>query len=99
MLDNMEHQRLENLRRVDRDAYETVTWLRENQHLFKGVVYEPIMTQINMKNIKDAVYLESIVSFNDMKVWMFLTAIIGLHFWLERLEIHMNYGKCFCLLS
>lgn len=69
-LENYENQRLETLRRIDKETYDAVLWLRENQHQFSGTVYEPIMTQINMKNLKDSVYLESIVSFNDMKAFV-----------------------------
>ena len=58
------------LQHIDGEAYEAVLWLRENQGLFSRIVYEPILTQIKMKNMKDATYLESNIDFNDMKAFV-----------------------------
>ena len=69
-LENIGNRRLENLRARDKNAYDAVMWLRENKGKFSGEICEPIMTQINMKNISDARYLESVISFNDMKAFV-----------------------------
>nr|XP_047139503.1 structural maintenance of chromosomes protein 5 isoform X1 [Hydra vulgaris] len=66
-LESADNLKLESLRRFDRGCYDAVLWLRSNQDKFSGKIYEPVMTQINMKNMKDAVYLESTISFNDFK--------------------------------
>lgn len=47
-LENVKQQRLEYLRRIDNDAYNAVLWLRNNKHLFKGEVYEPIMLEVSV---------------------------------------------------
>lgn len=46
-MENLKSQRLEILRRKDRDAYSAVLWLRENQHMFSGKVYEPILIEVS----------------------------------------------------
>ncbi|XP_057299997.1 structural maintenance of chromosomes protein 5-like [Hydractinia symbiolongicarpus] len=69
-LESSDNQRLETLRKIDKKAYDAVLWLRENKSKFIGTVYEPIMTQINMKDIKDSVYVESFIGFNDMKAFV-----------------------------
>lgn len=45
-LENVRQQRLEGLRRIDKHAYEAVLWLRENKHMFKGEVFEPMMLEV-----------------------------------------------------
>ncbi|XP_066922667.1 structural maintenance of chromosomes protein 5-like [Clytia hemisphaerica] len=69
-VDNVDHQKLETLRRVDSDTYNAVLWLRQNKQMFSGTVYEPIMTQINMHDMKNAFYLENAISFRDMKAFV-----------------------------
>jgi len=45
-VENVDSQKLEALRRIDRSTYDAVIWLRNNKHLFSGTVYEPIVTQV-----------------------------------------------------
>lgn len=59
--------RLQALRDRHKNTYMAVVWLRENKHLFKNTIHEPIMLQINMKNPSDAKFLENHISFNDMR--------------------------------
>jgi len=70
VLESTDNQKLESLRRCDKSSFDAVNWLRLNQDKFSGVVYEPIMTQINMKDMKNALYLESLIAFNDMKAFV-----------------------------
>jgi len=42
-LENVANQRLNNLKSFQRDTYNAVIWLRENRHLFKEEVFEPIV--------------------------------------------------------
>jgi len=57
-LENTQNQRLENLKREQRDTYNAVTWLREHRDLFKDEVYEPIVLTINVKNPRYANHIE-----------------------------------------
>uniref|UniRef100_A0A0L8G9B3 Structural maintenance of chromosomes protein 5 n=1 Tax=Octopus bimaculoides TaxID=37653 RepID=A0A0L8G9B3_OCTBM len=59
--------RLQALREKHKNTYMAVLWLRENSNIFKGAVHEPIMLNINMKNPSDAKFIESFVSFNDLR--------------------------------
>lgn len=58
-LNDLSNQRLELLRRRSRDAYEATIWLQQNQGRFKGKIYPPIMTQIDLLNATDAKYVEA----------------------------------------
>ncbi|CAI9735468.1 Hypothetical predicted protein [Octopus vulgaris] len=59
--------RLQTLREKHKNTYMAVLWLRENSNIFQGAVHEPIMLNINMKNPSDAKFIESFVSFNDLR--------------------------------
>ncbi|XP_043259904.1 structural maintenance of chromosomes protein 5 isoform X1 [Colletes gigas] len=63
---NIEAKRLELLRRRSIDTYKAVHWLRENQDKFSGVVHEPILLNINVKNASYAMYLENVIAFRDL---------------------------------
>ncbi|XP_052777305.1 structural maintenance of chromosomes protein 5-like [Mya arenaria] len=69
-LRNIENQRLEGLRSKHRDTYTAVMWLRENKARFKGIIHEPIMLCVNMRNPEMAKYLENHISFNDMRAFV-----------------------------
>ncbi|XP_048583434.1 structural maintenance of chromosomes protein 5 [Nematostella vectensis] len=70
-LEDMRNQRLELLRTRFKDTYNAVMWLRDNQDKFSQPVHEPIMLQVNMKNINDAKYLEKLINANDMRSFVF----------------------------
>lgn len=69
-LEDMKNRRLEFLRNRHRDTYNAVLWLRENQHRFSSPVHEPILLQVEMKNVKDAKFIESLISQNDLKAFV-----------------------------
>lgn len=60
------NQRLQELRRFNEDVYKAVLWLRGHRQMFNGVIHEPMMLTINMKDSKYAKYLENIVSNKDL---------------------------------
>ncbi|KAG0216880.1 Structural maintenance of chromosomes protein 5 [Mortierella sp. NVP41] len=60
-LEDVKHQKLENLRTMDNDAYEAVLWLRENRHRFQQHVFDPIGMEINVKNMKLVNPIESVI--------------------------------------
>lgn len=56
-LGDMRKQRLEKVRQRNRDVYEAVIWLQENQHRFKQPILEPIMLQVN---VRDQAYVRQV---------------------------------------
>ncbi|ESP05608.1 hypothetical protein LOTGIDRAFT_102434, partial [Lottia gigantea] len=69
-LQDIGNQRLESLRRSHRDTYEAVVWLRQNRDKFRGEICEPVLLCVNVYNPADAKYLETHISFNDMKMFV-----------------------------
>ena len=45
-------QRLDKVRQRNRDVYEAVMWLSENQHRFKQPIFEPIMLQVRQPSAR-----------------------------------------------
>ncbi|XP_023577686.1 structural maintenance of chromosomes protein 5 isoform X2 [Octodon degus] len=69
--DNLMNQKEDKLRQRYRDTYEAVLWLRSNRDKFKQRVCEPIMLMINMKDNKNAKYIENHISSNDLRAFVF----------------------------
>ncbi|XP_021108381.1 structural maintenance of chromosomes protein 5 isoform X3 [Heterocephalus glaber] len=69
--DNLMNQKEDKLRQRYRDTYEAVLWLRSNRDRFKKRVCEPIMLMINMKDNKNAKYIENHISSNDLRAFVF----------------------------
>ncbi|KAM9207536.1 structural maintenance of chromosomes protein 5 isoform 2-T2 [Dugong dugon] len=69
--DNLMNQKEDKLRQRYRDTYEAVLWLRNNREKFKQRVCEPIMLTINMKDNKNAKYIENHISSNDLRAFVF----------------------------
>ncbi|XP_032162433.1 structural maintenance of chromosomes protein 5 isoform X2 [Mustela erminea] len=69
--DNLMNQKEDKLRQRYRDTYDAVLWLRNNRDKFKQRVYEPIMLTINMKDNKNAKYIENHISSNDLRAFVF----------------------------
>ncbi|XP_050302969.1 structural maintenance of chromosomes protein 5 [Anthonomus grandis grandis] len=64
-IENIKEQRFEKLRRTNNDAYTAVHWLRNNGHLFKGEIFEPIMLELNVLDNSKAKYVESLIPMRD----------------------------------
>ncbi|CAH0550064.1 unnamed protein product [Brassicogethes aeneus] len=64
-LENVKGQRLQKLQRTDAHAYEATLWLRNNKHMFKGEIFEPIMLEVNVLDAKNAIYLENVIPQRD----------------------------------
>ncbi|XP_063106135.1 structural maintenance of chromosomes protein 5 isoform X2 [Cavia porcellus] len=71
--DNLMNQKEDKLRQRYRDTYEAVLWLRSNRDKFKQRVCEPIMLMINMKDNKNAKYIENHISSNDLRAFVFVS--------------------------
>ncbi|XP_024410987.1 structural maintenance of chromosomes protein 5 isoform X2 [Desmodus rotundus] len=69
--DNLMNQKEDKLRQRYRDTYDAVLWLRNNKDKFKQRVYEPIMLMINMKDHKNAKYIENHIPPNDLRAFVF----------------------------
>ncbi|XP_053989694.1 LOW QUALITY PROTEIN: structural maintenance of chromosomes protein 5 [Hylaeus volcanicus] len=63
---NIEAKRLQLLREKSMDTYRAVEWLRENHDKFSGIVHEPILLNINVKDVQYAKYLENIIAFREL---------------------------------
>nr|XP_030733042.1 structural maintenance of chromosomes protein 5 [Globicephala melas] len=69
--DNLLNQKEDKLRQRYRDTYDAVLWLRNNRDKFKQRVCEPIMLTINMKDNKNAKYIENHIPSNDLRAFVF----------------------------
>lgn len=47
-LQDVNAQRLDDLRRVNPEAYQVVTWLRKNKEQFRGVIHEPMILSVSI---------------------------------------------------
>ncbi|KAF9183789.1 Structural maintenance of chromosomes protein 5 [Haplosporangium sp. Z 767] len=60
-LDDIRNRRLEQLGRSDRHVYQAVLWLRQNRHLFKKHVFEPVCLELNIKNMNIVNVVENVL--------------------------------------
>jgi structural maintenance of chromosomes protein 5 len=65
-MENVKQRRLEFLQHHHEDTYKAVLWLRNNQHEFKGKVYEPMMMELNVRDTNHVKYLENAVNNRDL---------------------------------
>ncbi|KAM6363306.1 structural maintenance of chromosomes protein 5 [Pluvialis apricaria] len=70
-LNNIMNMKEENLKGRFRDTHSALMWLRKNKEKFKKKVCEPMMLEINMKDNRHGKYVESHVSANDMRAFVF----------------------------
>ncbi|XP_012530407.1 structural maintenance of chromosomes protein 5 [Monomorium pharaonis] len=63
---NIDVKRLELLKQRDVNAYKAVLWLKENQDKFSATVYQPMLLNINVKEVSYAKYLENIIPPRDL---------------------------------
>ena len=60
--------RLDRLRTWHKPTYDAVLWLRSNSGRFRGVIHEPMMLVVDVKNGEEAKYVETHIGNNDKKV-------------------------------
>lgn len=46
-LENVKNQRLLKLQQMDKGVYQAVMWLRNNKHMFRGEINEPMMLEVS----------------------------------------------------
>lgn len=59
-LDDLRAQKVENLRRWNKDAHNGYLWLRENENKFEKKVYGPVALEVTVPNPLHARYLEMV---------------------------------------
>ncbi|MCO5589673.1 hypothetical protein L7F22_043641 [Adiantum nelumboides] len=69
-LDSVKERRLRVLEQADHDTFKAVLWLRENKHLFRGEIYEPVMLEISIRDQRMANAVETCISFASMKTFV-----------------------------
>lgn len=65
-MENIREIRLNVLKQRYPDVYTATMWLKDNRNLFNGVVYDPVMLEINVKESKNVKYIENIVGVKDL---------------------------------
>ncbi|XP_034178803.2 structural maintenance of chromosomes 5 [Osmia lignaria lignaria] len=63
---NIDAKRLQLLRERSLDTYKAVHWLRDNRDKFSGIIHEPILLNINVKDASYAKYLENTIPYRDL---------------------------------
>jgi chromosome segregation ATPase len=67
-LNSVEHQKLEHVRKWDRDVADTVEWLRGNQHRFQMEVMEPACITLRVKDARFADAVEACFGGRQIRV-------------------------------
>ncbi|XP_056323069.1 structural maintenance of chromosomes protein 5 [Danio aesculapii] len=70
-LDDMMKVKEEKLRSRFRDTHTALEWLRKNRDRYEGVVHEPMMLVINVRDARHAKYIETHISVNDLRAFVF----------------------------
>ncbi|XP_059189249.1 structural maintenance of chromosomes protein 5 [Centropristis striata] len=70
-MNNMMNAKEEKLRGRHRDTHTALQWLRQNKQLFQGNVHEPMMLVINVRDHRFAKFVETHISFHDLRAFVF----------------------------
>ncbi|XP_040009669.1 structural maintenance of chromosomes protein 5 [Xiphias gladius] len=70
-MNNMMNAKERKLQGRHRDTHTALQWLRQNRHLFKGNVHEPMMLVINVRDHHFAKYVENHIPFHDLRAFVF----------------------------
>lgn len=65
-LENISEARMRLVRQRYNDTYNAILWLRENAHRFQSRICEPAIIEVNVKDAKNAIYIENTVSYRDL---------------------------------
>lgn len=65
-MENIRQMRLNILKQRYPDVYTATMWLKDNRNMFGGVIYDPVMLEINVKDRKNAKYVENLVPVKDL---------------------------------
>ena len=64
-MENVRTQRLDILQRRDRDTFSAIQWLRDNQHLFRQPILEPVAISVNIKDRRYEAQVEAFLGGKD----------------------------------
>lgn len=65
-LENVAQVKLKLLQNQFESTYQATLWLRDNQHLFRAKIYEPMILELNVPNPENAKFLENSIGKRDM---------------------------------
>lgn len=65
-LENVGQVKMRLLQSQFESAYHATLWLRDNRHLFRGNIYEPMILELNVPNSENAKYLENTIAKRDL---------------------------------
>lgn len=65
-LNSVAESKLNFLQQHQNDTYTAIMWLRKNQKMFRGRIYEPLIMEINVRSNEYCKYIENCVRFQDM---------------------------------
>lgn len=65
-LNSVADAKLNYLQQYQPDTYTAIMWLRKNQNMFRGKIYEPLIMEINVRSNEYCKYIENCVKFQDM---------------------------------
>lgn len=65
-LENIGEVRMRLVRQKYPDTHNAIIWLRQNRHKFNHPIYEPAIIEVNVKDPKNAIYIENTVSYRDL---------------------------------
>uniref|UniRef100_A0A182WEM4 Structural maintenance of chromosomes protein 5 n=1 Tax=Anopheles minimus TaxID=112268 RepID=A0A182WEM4_9DIPT len=63
---NVANTKLKILQTRFEGTYQAVLWLRENQHLFQGKIYEPMILELNVPVVENVPFLENTIGVRDL---------------------------------
>ncbi|XP_055022058.1 structural maintenance of chromosomes protein 5 isoform X2 [Boleophthalmus pectinirostris] len=70
-MNNMMNAKEEKLRNRHKDTFAALQWLREHKQIYAGNVHEPMMLVINVRDPQYAKYVETHISFQDLRAFVF----------------------------
>ncbi|XP_035898995.1 structural maintenance of chromosomes protein 5 [Anopheles stephensi] len=65
-IENVANAKLKILQTRFEGTYRAVLWLRDNQHLFQGKIYEPMILELNVPVLENVPFLENTIGVRDL---------------------------------
>lgn len=63
-------KKLEILQQKNKSVFEATMWLRQNKHMFKHTIHEPVMMSINVVDPRYAKYVEVHIPYRDLMMFV-----------------------------
>uniref|UniRef100_A0A182QYD2 Structural maintenance of chromosomes protein 5 n=1 Tax=Anopheles farauti TaxID=69004 RepID=A0A182QYD2_9DIPT len=65
-IENVGSAKLKMLQTRFEGTYQALLWLRENHHLFRGKIYEPMVLELNVPVLENVPFLENTIGLRDL---------------------------------